>query len=245
MAFTPPSLTHLFPYMFLFLFLPFVRVTRAPTRPLAMDFPPPDQPELAHDPDDMQTHDSAGGSGAATSGESWRQRVPGVESEELAGGTRQARHSTQRGHRREHRRSLGTDSDTGNEGVPFSFQLDDGRLPAGGGSGNSAMMGGSHLGSPLDWLGGGGAAGGGGGVDDPEGAHKRSLNGTSKGVSPAAGSVAGTSSPHDEGDLIRRVSCEEPPGVLQQQPPQVHVYVDRLLAQSVRGIIFVCYKNLP
>lgn len=98
----------------------------------------------------------------------------------------------------------------------FAFQLDDGRLAAPGLSGGE-MLTGSSLGRQRDWIGVGGAEG----IDDPEGVHKRSLNGTSKGVSPAAGRSMGTSSPRDEGDLIRRVACDESPGVMQQQLPQV------------------------
>ena len=98
----------------------------------------------------------------------------------------------------------------------FGFQLDDGRLAAAG-LGGGEMLAGSSLGRQRDWLGVGGVEG----IDDPEGVHKRSLNGTSKGVSPAARQSMGTSSPRDEGDLIRRVACDDPPGVMQQQPAEV------------------------
>lgn len=186
-------------------------------RPLALDFPSGDQQDVGHDPnpDDMQTRESGGGGGGG--GDIWPRRVSGVESDELAGGARQARQAAQRVHRQEHRRGLATDPEVLGEGAPFAFQLDDGRVPTVGGA-SGGMLGSSSVSSPLHWMGGGG---GGAGVEDPEGVHKRSLNGTTKGVSPAAGRSAGTSSPRDEGDLIRRVACDDPPSVLQQQPPQV------------------------
>lgn len=157
------------------------------SRPPAIDFPSGAQQELSHDPNpnDMHVRDSSGG------GDTWTRHVSGVASDDLAGSARQARHAVPRGHRQENRRGAATDPDMAGEGAPFAFQLDDGRLPPGGGP-------------PLR-------------IDDVEGVHKRSLNGTSKGVSPAPGASAGTVSPRDEGDLIHRDS----PGAMQQQLPQV------------------------
>lgn len=183
-----------------------------------MDFPSAADQDvgLEPNPDDLHPRDGSVGGGGI---DVWSHRVSGVESDEHAGRARHARHASQRGHRPDHRRGLATDPEVGGDGAPFSFQLDDGRLPvtAGGGGGGGVIIGASSLSTPLDWMAGGGA----GEVDDPEGVHKRSLNGTSKGVPPAAGASPGTASPRDEGDLIRRVACEEPPGVLQQQPAQV------------------------
>lgn len=174
------------------------------SRPPVVDFPSDAQRELGHDPNpnDMHVHDGGGGGG----GDTWTRHVSGVASEDLAGSARQARHAAQRGHRR----GAATDPDTAGEPSAFAFQLDDGRLPPGGGGGGGAP---SLLTSTLDWMSGDG-------VDDPEGVHKRSLNGTSKGVSPAAGMSAGATSPREMGgDLIHRDS----PVAMQQQLPQVCV----------------------
>lgn len=171
------------------------------------DFPSSAQQELGHvsNPNDMHLHDSSVGGGGG-GGDTWIRHVSGAASEDLAGSARQSRHTAQRGHRQDNRRGAATDPEMAGEGVPFAFQLDDGRLPAGGG--------GPPLSSSLDWMGGEG-------VDDAEGVHKRSLNGTSKGVSPAAGvSAAGPVSPRDEGDLIHRDS----PGTMRQQLPQVMIF---------------------
>ncbi|CBJ27247.1 Dual-specificity tyrosine-phosphorylation regulated kinase [Ectocarpus siliculosus] len=184
------------------------------------DFPSSAQQELGHvsNPNDMHLHDSSvggGGGGGGGGGDTWIRHVSGAGSEDLAGSARQARHAAQRGHRQDNRRGAATDPDMAGEGVPFAFQLDDGRLPPGGG--------GPPLSSSLDWMGGEG-------VDDAEGVHKRSLNGTSKGVSPAAGvSAAGPASPRDEGDLIHRDS----PGTMRQQLPQAAEAV--VVAAAVRG----------
>lgn len=170
------------------------------SRPPAIDFPGGAQQELGHDlnPSEMHVRDSSGG------GDTWTRHVSGVASEDLSGSARQARHTVPRGHHQETRRGAATDPDMAGEGTPFAFQLDDGRLPPGNGH---------PLSSSLDWMGGEG-------VEDVEGVHKRSLNGTSKGVSPAPGiSISAAAvSPRDEGgDLIHRDS----PGAMQQQLPQV------------------------
>lgn len=184
------------------------------SRPPVVDFPNNAQRELGHDPDsnDMHVHDSGGGGG----GDTWTRHISGVGSEDLPGSARQARHAAQRGHRQDNRRGAATDPDMAGEPSAFAFHLDDGRLPPGGAVGGGGSGGGGGGGLPLtsslDWMGGEG-------VDDPEGVHKRSLNGTSKGVSPAAGVSAGTTSPREiGGDLIHRDS----PGAMQQQLPQVH-----------------------
>lgn len=219
-----------------------------------MDFPSVDAAsEFAHDPsgDDMSVNTHDGGTTCDNNSNSnsnhhyhhhsnnnnnnnhsWvgsggGGRVAGIETD-VGMSHRPRTHTTtgRRGHRRDIMGSLGTDPDVasvegggggsvaggGAGGAAFSLQLDDvGRLQGGD---VAAIT------SPLDWLTGDG-------VDDPEGVHKRSLNGTSKGVSPRSkgmtSGTGGTSSPHDgEGDLIRRVACDEPlPGMFQQQPPQV------------------------
>ncbi|CAM9826364.1 unnamed protein product, partial [Hapterophycus canaliculatus] len=147
-------------------------------RPPVIDFPSGAQQELGHDPSssDMRMRESSGGGGC---GDTWTRHASGVASEDLAVTSRQARHAAQHGQRHDHRRGAATDPDAAGEGVPFAFQLDDGRSQPGGAP---------PLSSSLDWIGGDG-------VDDPEGVHKRSLNGTSKGISPAAGVSAGAMSP--------------------------------------------------
>lgn len=177
-----------------------------------MEFTGSEQQEHGRVPSANEMHVLEGGLSGGVA-DAWPRHVSGAESDDLSGVSRQARHAAQRGHGQDHRRGLATDPEIGGGGVPFAFQVDDGRLPTGGGGGG--MLGGSSLSSPLDWMRGGL----GGGVEDPKGVHKRSLNGTSKGVSPAGGVTVGTSG--DQGDLIRRVACDEPPGVLPQQPSQV------------------------
>lgn len=179
-----------------------MRVSALPaSRPPAIDFPGGAQQELGHDlnPNDMHVRDSSGG------GDTWTRHVSGVASEDLTGSARQARHTVPRGRHQENRRGAATDPEMAGEGAPFAFQLDDGRLPPGNGP---------PLSSSLDWMGGEG-------VEDVEGVHKRSLNGTSKGVSPAPGvsiSAGKAVSPRDDpSDLIHRDS----PGAMQQQLPQV------------------------
>lgn len=170
-----------------------------------MDLPSGAQHELGHDPNPNEMHVRDGIAG----GDTWTRHVSGVASEDLAGIARQARHAVPRGHRRDDRRGAATDPDIAGEGVPFAFQLDDRRSPP---------VGDPPLSSSLDWMAGEV-------VDDVEGVHKRSLNGTSKGVSPTPGvSVsAGTVSPRDEGDLIHRDS----PGAMQQQLPKVILFAYR------------------
>lgn len=215
-------------------------------RPPAMDIPSTDQ-SAEYAPFDMNLDDIAQDSGSAAGDSTstisicgWGggpvSRLPGVESDELSGTGGVARgigigggcgggsdHSVRRqsqiGRRRDLAGTLGTDPelvDGGNLGASFSFQLnDDGRMQGGTGALGEGTA------SPLSWM----STGGGGGPDDPEGVHKRSLNGTSKGFSPGrrGSSVSGMSSisPHDESDLIRRVVCDDPPGSLPQQVPQV------------------------
>lgn len=173
-------------------------------RPPVIDFPSGAQQELGHDPNpsDMRMRDNSAGGGGGGGGDTWIRHASGVASEDLSESSRQARHAAQRGQRHENRRGAATDPEAASEGIPFAFQLDDGRLPPGGAP---------PLSSSLDWMGGEG-------LDDPEGVHKRSLNGTSKGISPAAGISAGAMSPRDEGDLIHRDS----PGARPQQ--QVRVF---------------------
>ena len=206
-------------------------------RPPVVDFPPNGaQRELGHDPSmsDIRVHDSnsnsalGGGGGGGGSGDTWTRHVSGVASEDLAGSARQARHAAQHarhgggGHRHDNRRGAATDPDMAGEGTAFAFQLDDGhRLPPGAGP---------PIGSALDWMGGES-------VDDAEGGHlhKRSLNGTSKGVSPAptARGAAGAKSPLDEiggGDLIHH---RDSPVAMQQQHAQVKVFI---LPEVVGGV---------
>eukprot|EP00903_Cladosiphon_okamuranus_P007142 g6936.t1 len=189
-------------------------------RPPVVDFPSDAQRELGHDPsaNDMHVHDGGGGSG----GDTWTRHVSGVTSEDLAGSSaRQARHAAQRGHRQDNRRGAATDPDKAGEPPAFAFQLDDGRIPTGAGGGGGGGGAGPSLASSLDWMGGEG-------VDDSEGVHKRSLNGTSKGVSPAAGVSAGATSPREiGGDLIHRDS----PAALQPQLPQSGSLLSQQLMQ--------------
>lgn len=208
--------------------------------------------------DDGSTQDSGSAAGdstattvsACTWGGGPASRLQGVESDELSGtggagaramgggggGHHHSRQHSRLGRHRDLLGSLGTDPDvieSGNVGTPFSFQLnDDGRSQggtvAGGGGGATIGFGGGGggaggSGSPLDWMSSGTA------TDDPDGVHKRSLNGTSKGVSPGRVGGGGSSSisgvlsmsPQDGGDLIRRVACDDPPGSMPQQVPQV------------------------
>lgn len=149
------------------------------------------------------------------SGDIWPKCVAGVKSEDHSGRARRGRNLGQRGRRQEMRRGPATDPGVGGDRGSFPFQLDDGRLPAGASGGG--LLGDPSINSPLDWMSGGGAVG----MDDPEGVHKRSLNGTSKGIPPTATAMAAVPSPRDDGDLIRRVVCDDTPGVMQQQPIQV------------------------
>lgn len=151
------------------------------------------------------------------SGDIWPKCVAGVKSEDHSGRARRGRNPGQRGRRLEMRRGPTTDPGVGGERGSFPFQLDDGRLPAGASGGGLLVD--PSISSPLDWMSGGGAVG----MDDPEGVHKRSLNGTSKGILPSATGMPAIPSPRDDGDLIRRVVCDDTPGVMQQQQQPIQV----------------------
>ena len=185
------------------------------TRPIArlgVELPSDQDHEIDPQPDDV--HHTRDGSLGGSSGDIWTHHVAGVESADHPGRARRGRHAGQRGRRQDLRRGLATDPGVGGDGGAFAFQLDDG-LPVGVSSGG--LLGGPSQSSPLDWMSGGRAVG----MDDPEGVHKRSLNGTSKGIPPTVGALAVQASPRDDGDLFRRVACDEPPGMMQQQPAQV------------------------
>lgn len=205
-----------------------------------MDVPADTSSEFSHDPngDDVSINTQDSGTVGDNHNADWGSRLVGVESDDLQGARHSSRQSNaaaaRRGHRRNVMGSLGTDPDVvaGDGSTPFTFQLDDGRV-----------QGGTTISSPLNWMSGGGA-------DDPEGVHKRSLNGTSKGVSPGSGVTGGVSSPHDgEGFSIRRVACDEhSSGLVSQQPAQVRQLLCVLLFAvevcCIVAILFVVRKMI-
>ena len=214
-------------------------------RPPVVDFPPNGaQRELGNDPSmsDIRVHDSnsnsaLGGGVGGGGGDTWTRHVSDVASQDLAGSAGQARHAVEHarygsGHRRGNRRGAVTDPDMAGEGTEFAFQLDDGHgLPPGAGP---------PIDSALDWMGGQS-------VGEAEAVHlrKRSLNGTSKGVSlaPTARGSAGMKSPRDEiggGDIIRH---RDSPAALQQHRPQVKTSSCRRLWAVFRNIDHVSSRS--